>query len=147
MFDRDQDICDENKFEERELNCARTITVSSGASYDFMITKNRWWFQDAFWLTASIYPIDDSAHAIILDIKKQTLAFAKLFITLTVYKKYPEVHLTQQDFQVLWQLVDAAEFYMGTHTGYYIQEIKTITQNQSNWKSSFLVVPELKIHS
>ena len=88
MFDLDEDIYDENKIEEIELNCPWTITVPSGASQDFMITKLRGSFEYSFWLTASVYPIDNPAKPIILDIKRKTLAFAKLFITLTLYKKY-----------------------------------------------------------
>ena len=57
MFDLDEDIYDENKIEKIELNCPWTITVPSGASHDFMITKLRWSFENPFWLTASIYPI------------------------------------------------------------------------------------------
>ena len=130
MFDLDEDIYDENKFEEIELNCPWTITVPSGTS-DFMITKLRWSFEHPFWLTASIYPIDNPAKPIILDIKRETLAFAKLFITLTLYKRYPEPHLTQHDIHTLRELTDTAEFHMGPHTSYYIQEIKKILQNQS----------------
>ena len=84
MFDLDEDICVENKIEEIELNCPWTITVPSGASHDLMISKLRWSFQHPFWLTASIYPIDRRAEPIILDNKRETLAFAKLFITLTL---------------------------------------------------------------
>ena len=86
MFDVDEDIYDENKIEEIEFNCPRTITVPSGASHDFMITKLRWSFEHPFWLTASIYPIENPAKPIILGTKRETLAFAKLFITLTLYK-------------------------------------------------------------
>ena len=98
MFDLDEDIYDENKIEEIELNCPWTITAPSGSSHDFMITKLRWPFDYPFWLTASIYPIEDPAKPIILDIERGSLAFAKLFITLILYKKYPEPHLTQQIF-------------------------------------------------
>ena len=132
MFDLDEDFYDENKNEEIELNCPWTITVPSGASQDFMITKLRWSFEHAFWLKASIYPIDNPAKPITLDNKRGTLAFVKLFINLTVYKKYPETHLTQHDIHTLRELMDTPEFHMGTHTGYYIQEIKKIIQNQSN---------------
>ena len=54
MFDLDEDIYEENKIEEIELNRPWTITVPSGASHDFMITKLRWSFEHPFWLTASI---------------------------------------------------------------------------------------------
>ena len=131
MFDLDEDIYDENKNEGIELNCPWTITVTSGASHDFTITKLRWLFEYPFWLTASIYPIDNPAKPIILDIKRETLTFAKLFITLTLYKKYPEPHLTQHDIHTLRELMDTAEFHMGSHTSYYILE-KKIIQNQSN---------------
>ena len=97
-----------------------------------MITKLRWSFQHPFWLKANIYPIENPAKPIILDVKGETLAFAKLFITLTIYKKYPEPHLTQHDIHILRDLMDIAEFHMGTHTSYYIYEIKKIIQNQSN---------------
>ena len=50
MFDLDKDIDDENKIEEIELNCPWTITVPSGASHDFMITKLRWSFEHPFGL-------------------------------------------------------------------------------------------------
>ena len=132
MFNLDEDIYDENKIEEIELNCPWTITVPSGASHDFMITKLRWSFEHPFWLTASIYPIENPAKPIILDIKRETLAFAKLFITLTLYKQYPEPHLSQHDIHTLRELMDTAEFHMGPHTYYYIEEIKKIIQNQSN---------------
>ena len=140
MFDLDEDIYDENKIEEIEFNCPWTINVPSGASHDFMITKLRWSFEHPFWLTASIYPIDNPAKPINLDIKRETLAFAELFITLTLYKRYPELHLTQHDIHTLRELMDIAEFHMRTHTSYYIQEIKKTIQNQSNWKSSLLMV-------
>ena len=87
MFDLDEDVYDENIIEEIELNCPWTITVPSGASHDFMITKLRLSFEYPFWLTASIYSIENPAKLIILDIKRETLAFAKLFITLTLYKR------------------------------------------------------------
>ena len=132
MFELEEDIYDENKIEEIELNCPWTITVPSGASHDFMITKLRWSFEDPFWLTASIYPIDNPAKPIILDIKRETLAFAKLFITLTLYRRYLEPRLTQHDIHTLRELMDTAEFHMGTHTSYYKQEIKKTIQNQSN---------------
>ena len=132
MFDLDEDINDENKIEEIELNCPWTITVSSGASHDFMITKLSWSFEHPFWLTASIYPTDNPAKPIILDMKRETLAFANLFITLTLDKRYLEPHLTQDDIHTLRELMDTAEFHMGSHTSYYIQEIKRIIQNQSN---------------
>ena len=147
MFDLHEDIYDENKIEETELNWPWTITVPSGASHVFMITKLRWSFEYPFWLTASIYPIENPTKPIILDIKRETLAFAKLFITLTLYKRYPEPHLTQHDIHTLRELMDTAEFHMGTHTSYYIQEIKKIIQNQSNWKSSLLVVPASVFYS
>ena len=101
MFDLDEDIYDKNKIEEIEFNCPWTINVPSGASHDFMITNLRWSFEHTFWLTASIYPIDNPAKPITLDITRETLAFAKLFITLTVYQKYPEPHLTQHDIHTL----------------------------------------------
>ena len=147
MFDLDEDSFDESKIEEIELNCPWTITVPSGASLDFMITKLRRSFQHPLWLTVNIYSIGSSAHPIILDIKRETFSFAKLFITLTIYKKYPEPHLTKHDIHTLRELMDNAEFHMGTHTGYYIQEIKKTVQNQSKRKSSLLVVPELKSYS
>ena len=128
MLDLDEDIYDENKMEEKELNCPWTITVG----HDFMITKLRLSFEHPFWLTASIYSIDNPAKPILLGIKRETLAFAKLFITLTLYKRYPEPHLTQHDIHVLRELMDTAEFHMGPHTTHYIQEIKKIIQNQSN---------------
>ena len=83
-----------------------------------MITKVRWSFQHPFWLTANIYPIDNPAKPIIFDIKREKLAFAKLRITLTVYKKNLEPHLTQHDIHTVRELMDTAEFHMGTHTGY-----------------------------
>ena len=132
MFDFDEDIYDENKIEEIELNCPWTITVPSGASHDFVITKLRWSFEHPFWLTASICPIENPAKPIILDVKRETLAFAKLFITLTLYKQYPEPHLTQHDIHTLRELMDTAEFHMRSHTYYYNEEIKKIIQNQSN---------------
>ena len=113
----------------------------------FYDNKLRWSFQHPFWLTTNIYPIDRLAHPINLDMRRETLTFAKLFITSTVYKKYPKPHLTQHDIHILRELMDTAEFLMGTHTGYYIQEIKKIVQNESNWKSSFLVVPEPSLYS
>ena len=131
MFDLDEDIYDENKIEKVELNCPWTITVPPGASHDFMTTKLRWSFEYPFWLIASIYPTDNPAKSIILDFKRETLAFAKLFITLTLYKKYPEPHLTQHDFHALREIMDTAEFHMVPHTIYYIQGIKKIIQNQS----------------
>ena len=78
MFDLDEDISDENKTEEIELNCPWTKTVHSGAGHDFLITKIRWSFQHPFWLTANTYPIDKPAHPIILDIKRATLALQNL---------------------------------------------------------------------
>ena len=132
MFDLDEDIYDENKIEGIELNCPWTITVPSGASHDFMITEHRWSFEYPFWLTASIYPVENPAKPIILDVKGEPLAFAKLFNTLTLYKRYLEPHLTQHDINNLRELMDTAEFHMGTHTSYYIKEIKKIIQNQSN---------------
>ena len=141
MFDLDEDIYDENKNEEFELNYPWTITVPSGASHDFMITKLRWSFDYPFWLTASVFPIENPAKPIILDNKRETLAFAKLFITLTLYKRFPEPHLTQHDIHTLRELMDTAEFHIGTYTSYYRKEIKKIIQNQSNRKPSFLVVP------
>ena len=140
-FDLDEVFYDENKIEEIELNCPWTITIPPGASHDFMIRKLRWSFEYPFWLTTSIYPIDNPAKPIILDIKRETLAFAKLFITLTLYKKYQEPHLTRHNIHTLRELMDTADFHMGPHTSYYIQEIKKILQNQSNSKSSLLVVP------
>ena len=132
IIDLDEDINDEKKIEEIELNCPWTITVPSGASHDFMITKLRWSFEHPFWPTASIYPIENPAKPIILDIKRETLAFTKLFITVTLYKRYPEPHLTQHDIHTLRELMDTAEFHMGSLTYYYIGEIKKIIQNQSN---------------
>ena len=132
MFDLDEDIYDENKIEEVELNCPWTITVPSGSSHDFMITKLRWSFEHPFWLTASIYPFDNPAKPIILDVKGETLAFAKLFITSTLYKKYPEPHLTQHDIHTLGELMDTADFHMGPHTSYYIEETKKIIRNLYN---------------
>ena len=73
MFDLDDDIYNENKIEEIELNCPWTITVPSGASHDFMITKLRWSFEHPFCSTASIYPIDNPAKPINLDIKEKLL--------------------------------------------------------------------------
>ena len=140
MFGLDENIYDENKIEEIELNCPWTITLPSGASHDFMITQIRWSFEHPFWLTASMYPIENPAKTIILDIKRETLAFAKLFITLTLYKQYLEPHLTQHDIHSLRELMDTAEIHMGSHTNYYIEEIKKIIQNQSKWKSSLLMV-------
>ena len=119
-FDLDGDICDENKIEEIQLNCPWTIIVPLGASHNFMITQPRWSFQQSFWLTANFYTFDKPAHPITLDIKRKTLGSAKLFITLTVYKEYPEPHHTQHDINNL------------RDTGYYIQEIKKIVQNHSN---------------
>ena len=101
MFELDEEFHDENKIEEIELNCPWTITLPSGESHDFMITKPRRSFQHPFWLTANIYPIDKPAHPIILDIKRETLAFVKFFIILTIYKKYPLPHLTQHDIRIL----------------------------------------------
>ena len=129
MFDLDEDIYDENKIGEIELNCPWTITVPSGASHDFMITKLRWSFEYPFWLKASIYSIDNPAKPTILDIETETLAFAKLFITLTLYQKYPEPHLTQHDIHTLRELLDTEEFHVGSHTSFYMQEIKKIIQN------------------
>ena len=140
-FDLDENIYDEKKIGEIELNCPWTITVPSGASHDFVTTKLRWSFEYPYWLTANIYPIENPAKPIIFDIKRETIAFAKLFITVTLYEKYPEPHLTQQDIHTLLELMDTAEFHMGTYTSYYIEEIKKIIQNQSNRKSSLLVVP------
>ena len=147
MFDLHEDIFDENKIEERELNCPCTITVPSRLSHNLMITKIRWSFQHAFWLTANIYPIDKPARPIILDIKRHMFALPKLFITLTIYKKHPEPLLTQHDIHSLRGLMDTAKIHMGTHTSYYKQEIKEIVQHQSNQKSSFLVVPEVNLCS
>ena len=86
----DEVIYDENKIEAIELNCPLTVALPSGASHSLMITKLKCSFQHPFWLTTNIYPIDKPAHPIILDIKRETLALAKLLITSTVYKKYPE---------------------------------------------------------
>ena len=88
IIDLDEDIYDGNKIEEIELNCLWAITVHSAANHDFMLTKLRLSFQHPLWLTANIYPIDKPAHAIKFDIEWETFAFAKLFITLAVYKKY-----------------------------------------------------------
>ena len=41
MFDLDEDIYDENKIEEIELNCPWTITVPSGASHYFYDNKTQ----------------------------------------------------------------------------------------------------------
>ena len=79
MFDLHEDIYDENKIEEREPNSQWTITVPSGASHNFMITRLRWSIQLPFWVTANIYPIDKPAKPIILDIKRETFAFAITF--------------------------------------------------------------------
>ena len=117
MFDVDEDLYDENKVEEIEINCPWTISVPSGASHDFMITKLEWSFEHTFWLRANNYPIDNPAKPIILDIKRRTLAFAKFFITLTIFKKYAEPHLTEQVIYVLRQLMDTAEVLMGNRTG------------------------------
>ena len=141
MFDLDEDVYDEKKIDEIELNCPWTINVPSGASHDVMITKLRWSFENLFWLTAGIYPFENPAKPIALDIQRETLAFAKLFITLNLYKQYPEPHINHHDIHTLRELMDTAEFHMRTYTSYYIQEIKKIIQNQSNWKSSLLVVP------
>ena len=119
------------KIEETELKCPWFITVPSGASHDFMITRLRWSFQHPFWPTASIYPTENPAKPIILDMKRETLAFAKLFITLILYKKCPEPRLTQHDLHTLRELMDTAEYRMGTHPSYHIKEIKKIIQNQS----------------
>ena len=89
MFDLEDVIYHEIKIEEIELNCPWNITVPSGASHDFMITKLTWSFEYPIWLTTFIYPIENPAKPIILDIKRETLAFAKLFISLTLYKRYP----------------------------------------------------------
>ena len=132
MFDLDEDIYDENKIKKIELNYPWTITVPSGASHDFMISKLRWSFEYPFWLTASICPIENPAKPIILDIKRETLAFAKRFITLTLYKRYPQPRRTQHNIHTLQELMNTAEVHMGTYTSYYIQEIKKIIQNQSN---------------
>ena len=132
MFDLDEDILKENKNEEIELNCPWTLTVPSGASHDFMLKKHRWSFQHLFCLTVSICPIDKPAHPITLDIKRETLSFVKLFITLTIYKKYPEPHLTQHNLHSLRERMGSAEFHMGTRTVYYMKEMKKIVQNQSN---------------
>ena len=113
MFDLNEDFYDENKTEEIELNCPWTVTVPSRASQDFMITKLRWSFQHTFRPTTNIYPIEKPAYPIIFDIKRETLAFAKVFITLTLNKKCPEPHLTQHDFHVLRKLMDTAKFLMG----------------------------------
>ena len=132
MFDLDEDIYDKNKIEEIELNCPWTLTVPSGASHDFRITKLRWSFEHTFWLTASTYPIDNPAKPIIPDNKRETLAFAIIFITLTLYKKYSEPHFTQHDIHTLRELMDTAELHMGPHTSFYIEDIKKIIQNLSN---------------
>ena len=79
MFDLDEDIYDGNKIEEMQLNCPWTITAPSGASHDFMIKKLRRSFQHPFWLTSIL--LKKPAHPIILDIKRETLGFAKLIIT------------------------------------------------------------------
>ena len=110
VFELDEDVYDGGKSEEIELNCPWTITVPSGASHDFMITKLRWSFEHSFWLTAKIYPFDNSAQSITLDIKREKPAFAKLFITLSIYKKYPEPHLTQHDIQVPRELMALQTF-------------------------------------
>ena len=132
MFNPDENFSDEKKKEETELNFPSTITVPSGASHDFMKTKSRWSFQHIFWLTAKIYPIHDPTHPNTLEIKRETHAFAKHFVTLTVYKKYPELHLTQHIFQVFRELKDTADFHLATRTGCYIEEIKEKVPNQSN---------------
>ena len=112
-----------------------------------MITKIRRSFPHPFWLTAGFYPIGFPTHRIFLDIERETLACANCFMTLTVYKRYPDLHLTLHDIHVLRKLMDTAEFHMGTHTGFYIQETEKIVQNQSNGNSLFLVVPELNPYS
>ena len=81
-FDLHEGIYDGNKIEELEFNRPWTITVPSGASHDFLITELRWSFRHPFWLTANIHPIDKPARPNILDIKRETLAFAKLFSSL-----------------------------------------------------------------
>ena len=147
MFDLGKDFYDETKIEEIELNCSLTINVPLRAIHDFIITKLRWSFQHHIWITDNIHPIDDLAHPIILDIRRKTLALAKLSVSLTVYKMYPEPHLTQHDIHVLREILNTAKFHMGTHTGYYVQKLKKIEQKQSRWKSSFLVVPVLNVYS
>ena len=132
MFELDEDLYDKSKIEELGRNCPWTITLPSGASPHFMRTKLKWPFQHPFWLTAKIYPFDKPAHPIIFDVKRETVAFAKLFITLTLYKKYPEPHFTEHDVHILREVMDTAEFPMGIYTGYYIQERKKILQKESN---------------
>ena len=66
---------------------------------------------------------------------------------MTIYKKPPEPHLTQHEIHIQQELMDTAEFHVGTHTGFYVQEIKKKVHNQSNWKSSSLVVPEPNLYS
>ena len=117
MFELDEDIYDENKIEEIELNCPWTITILSSASHDFLITKPRWSFQHPFWLTADKYRIDKPAHPTKFNIKMETLASAKLFISLTIYRRYPESHLTQYDIHILRELMYTADFHKKTHTG------------------------------
>ena len=82
-----------------------------------MITNFRWSCQHPIWLTANIYVFDKTAHPFNLGIERDTLAFAKRFITLTVYKNYPEPHLTQYDIHLLRELMDTTAFHKGTHTG------------------------------
>ena len=132
VFGLDEDVHDGNEIEKIEINCPWTIYEPSGTSHDFMVTNFRWSLPHSFWLTASIYPVYKPAHPTVLNIKRETLAFAKLFIILTVCKKYLEPHLTQYDVHVLRERMDTAEYHMGTHTSYYIQEKKKIVQNQSN---------------
>ena len=132
MSDLDEEIYDENKTQELKLNCPWTISVPSGASHEFKITNFRWSFQRLFWLTANVYAIDKPAHPFIHDIKRETLAFATLFITLTIYESYPEPHLTQHDIHIQRELMDTTEFHMGTHTGFFVQEIKKIVHRQPN---------------
>ena len=90
MFDLDEDIYDQNKMEEKKLNCPRTKNTPPGASRDHKITKSRWSFQHPLSLTASIYPIDNPVYLITLSSRRETLAFAQPSITLNIYKKYPE---------------------------------------------------------
>ena len=53
-------------------------------------------------------------------------------MTFTAYKKYPEPLLTHNDNHVLRELMDIGENHMGSHTSFYIEEIKKIVQKQSN---------------
>ena len=68
-----------------------------------------------------MYLLHNPAHRITVNIKRETVAFTNFFSTLTVCKKYPERHPTQYDIHVLRELMNTAEFLMGTPTGDYIK--------------------------